>query len=171
MQRFRVIILFIALGGAALGGIYLLNLINSDNAIENSSASVFNIAALNPIEDIVYSNSVVIELNLQILAIQKVNSGTFELKYNPDYLSVEDIIMDSNVIALNQKIDSSTGIIILQVESKNSEGFNGILNIAKLIFNKNDTANGFTSISVLSSSDLGVPDTLDPQDKSITIAL
>lgn len=171
MQRFRSLLLIIAIGAAALAGVYLVNLTNSNNSINKSSASVYNIVGLSQVEDdILYTDKVVIDVNLQVLNTQLINSGTLELSYDKNLLDVQDIIMPSNVIALNQKIDTAEGKITLEIQSTTADGFKDILNLAKIIFDKKQSTGKFTNVTLLSSSTLGTPNTLDLQDKSLSIS-
>ena len=168
MQKFRSLLLLVAVGAAALSGIYLIIRINSDNSIDSSSASVYNILALNLVEDnIVYPNNVVIELNAQILSDQPVNSGTFQISFDENLLGVEDIIMASNIVAVNQKVENGT--ILLNIQTSNRSKLSGISTIAKIVFNKKTSGN--TSITVLNTSQLGSPNTLEPMNKTLNVSL
>lgn len=168
MQKFRSLLLLVAVGAAALSGIYLINRINSDNSIDSSSASTYNILALNLVEDnILYPNNIVVELNAQILSGQPVNSGTFQISFDENLLGVEDIIMSSNIVAVNQKVEN--GQITLNIQTTNKTELKGISTIAKVVFNKK--ASGNTSITLLNTSLLGSPDTLEPTDKILNISL
>lgn len=172
MQNFRNFLIIIAICAAALGGIYLLNLINSNNSINTSSASVYNIIGLSQVEDeVIYANKIVVDLNAQMLLTDTVTSGNLEISYDKNLLDVEDIVMPSNIIAVNQKIDNSEGKITLEITSTNSQGFQDVSNLARIIFSKKQESGKFTNITLLSPSTLGNPNTLDPTEKSISISL
>jgi len=171
MQNFRNFLVIIAICAAALGGVYLLNLINSNNSINTSSASVYNIIGLSQVEDeVTYSNKIVIDVNVQILLTDTVNTGNLEIGYDKNLLEVEDIIMPSNIIAINQKIDSAEGKIILEINSINSQGLQDVSNLARIVFTKKQELGKFTNIMLLSPSTLGNPNTLDSSEKSISIS-
>lgn len=171
MSKFRNLLIIVAIGAAALGGIFLLNLVNSNNAIDTSSANVYNIIGLSQIEDdILYSNKVVVDVNSQILTLDTVSSGSIEISFDKNSLEVEDIIMPANIIAVNQKIDTAEGIITIDVSSTNTEGFSNVSNLARIVFTKKIESSEPTSITLLSTSTLGNPNTLDSLDKSLTIS-
>lgn len=170
MSKFKSPILVIATISVALIGIYLLNQISSNNALNRSSANVYNIAALNLVEEnILYPNNVVIDLNLQVLSKQSVDSGVFVISYVKELLDVQDIIMPNNVIGLNQKIDVANGIITLEVKSPDK--FSDIQNLARIIFSKKESEEKFSSVTILKESKLGDPNTLEPVEKSLSLAI
>jgi len=171
MERFRIILLIAGTAAAVLGGVYLLSIINGNNSIDSSSANVYNIVGLSQTQDdIVYPDKIVIDVNAQILDTQKITEGSIELAYDKNLFEVEDIIMPSNIIALNQKIDSAEGKISIQITTKSSAGLVGIENLTKIIFNKLKEPGRFTSVSLLHSSTLGNPNTLDSLEKSISVS-
>lgn len=171
MSKFRNLLLIVAIGAAALGGVFLLNLVNSNNAIDTSSANVYNIVGLSQIEDdALYFNKIVIDVNSQILTQDIVLSGNLEISFDKNALEVEDIIMPANIIAVNQKIDTAEGTIKIDVSSTNAEGFRNISNLARIVFTKKIESSEPTSITLLSTSTLGNPNTLDSLDKSLTIS-
>lgn len=171
MERFRNTLFIVAVAAAVLGGVYLIGRINSDNSIDTSSANVYNVLGLSQIEDnIIYPDKIVIDVNAQILDMQKITEGTVEVEFDKNILEVEDIVMPSSIIALNQKIDTSEGKITLQISTKSTEGLKGVSTIAKIVFNKLQSSGKFTSVSILPSSTLGNPNTLDSVEKSISVS-
>lgn len=172
MSNFRNLLIIVAIGAAALGGVFLLNLINSNNAIDTSSANVYNIIGLSQVEDdVLYFNKVVVDVNSQILTSEKVSMGTLEISYDKNSLEVEDIIMPANIIAVNQKVDSAEGKITIDISSTNTAGFNNVANLARVVFTKKTQLPTQTSIILLPSSTLGSPNTLDSQEKSLSISI
>ncbi|CAG1022788.1 hypothetical protein DOJK_01897 [Patescibacteria group bacterium] len=171
MQQFRNLLIIVGILAATLGGVFLINQINQNNALESSSANVYNLVALSQVEDdTLYVDKVVVDLNSQILVTTPVTSGNFELTFDKDLLEVEDIIMSSNVIAVNQKINNSAGTISLEVRSANATGFKDITNFAKIIFDKKQDPGRFTSVTLSADSTLGTPNTLDGLEKSVSIS-
>lgn len=172
MSNFRNLLIIVAIGAAALGGVFLLNLINSNNAIDTSSANVFNIVGLSQVEDdVLYSNKIVVDINSQILTTERVSAGSLEISYDKNSLEVEDIIMPANIIAVNQKVDSAEGKITIDISSTNTAGFNNVANLARVVFTKKTQLPTQTSIILLPSSTLGSPNTLDSQEKSLSISI
>jgi hypothetical protein len=150
----------------------LLNQINSNNSIDKSSASVYNIVGLSQAEDnIIYIDNVLVNVNSQVLTSETVNEGSLQIAFDKNVLEVEDIIMPADVIAKNQKIDTASGIITLDITSANSTGFKNISSLAQIIFNKKQDFASTTTVTLLSSSTLGSPNTLDASDKLLTISL
>jgi hypothetical protein len=93
MQNFRNLLIIVAILAATLGGLFLLNLINSNNAIDSSSASVYNTIGLNQTQDnILYPDKIIINVSAQIIT-QNINSGTLNISYDKNVLSVEEIVM------------------------------------------------------------------------------
>lgn len=171
MERLRNILIFAALGGAVISGMLLINLANRNNSIDTSSASVYNIVGLSQSEDeILYQDKIVIDINAQIIDSQKVNTGNIEISFDKNLLEVEDIVMPSNIIAQNQKIDTAEGKVTLQISTKNQTSLKDISTIAKIIFNKKASSGKFTSIILLPTSTLGEPNTLEPSEKSLSVS-
>ena len=171
MERFRNILLLVVFVAAIISGVYLIGRINNNNSIDSSSANVYNIMGLSQNQDeILFPDKVVIDVNAQILDTQKITQGTIVLSYDKNILAVEDIVMPSNIIALNQKIDSAEGTVTVDFSTTNSNGLSGVENLAKVIFIKLTLPGRFTSVSLEPLSTLGNPNTLDSLEKSVSIS-
>lgn len=151
MQRFRLLVIVIALIAVIIVGFLLLNKASQDNlAIKNTSASVENNFVIKEIRDpnaTLPKSSLQIKVSANILT-DPIKSGTLVLNFDKNVVNASDVKMPQTLIAVNQKINNSAGTITIDFKGTTDQDLTSTFDVATINFDVLDNTVKSTTFSI-----------------------
>lgn len=151
MQRFRLLVIIIAIIAVVIAGILLINKASQDNlAIKNTSASVENNFVITEIRDpnaTLPKSALQIKVSANILT-DPIKTGTLVLNFDKNVVNVSDVKMPQNLIAVNQKINNSQGTITIDFKGSTDQDLSSTFDVATINFDVLDNTVKSTTFSI-----------------------
>lgn len=142
--------------------IYLIATKNIALAPSDSAAVVDSRLNLSLVTDVT-SIQIGERLNIALVAENPIDANITEvvLTFDPAILSAEEIIEDRDLLALNKKIDNTSGVVTIDLAHAGEGSFKNNSTLAIFSFSLKSKAIPSTTIALTNGTSLGIPNQLE----------